>query len=319
MSRYRSKWLEIHTLYQMGIAFFLNPENVWHDESPQVLSFWQQGKIPRNARNIGVKHEGDPCTYVGRVLKKFALRTQELKQKTRPDGTRYREYSIREIDPLSQVVYECLEQRIKNQVSEFNFDWEKIVKNSSFKTAETLTNQGLQTAHLQPDNYIEARVEVCGVAGGYQQPKGENGVAEKPDPVTELSEAFPYCDTPKDFALVLEGFDATFEQIEEAIAVQPTMPQRQQLRQWFSEVVGEIQSITVDHHEVATDGVSSPAVRSWEWTELPLVNSVLKWIDRSGEQVRLLSLDLSGGCQVRSLLSGLVTHTRIDQLMPVSG
>jgi hypothetical protein len=123
-----------------------------------------------------VKHEDDPCSYIGKVLKKFGLKTQEHKQKTRPDGTRYREYSIREIDPLSQAVYECLEERIKNQVSEFNFDWEKIVKNSSFKTAEMPANQSLQTAHLQLDNHIEARVEVC--VGGHQRSGGSDSVEE---------------------------------------------------------------------------------------------------------------------------------------------
>lgn len=169
MSRYRSRWLEIHTLYQMGIAFFLDPENSWHNETPQALSFWEQGKIPRNARNVGVKHENDPCTYIGKVLKKFGVRTQERKQTTRPDGTRYREYSIRKLDTLSQVVYECVEQKVKSQVSEFNFDWKKIVKNSSFKMAEVLVNQDLQSAHLHPDNYIEARVEVCSTAGAQQK------------------------------------------------------------------------------------------------------------------------------------------------------
>ena len=176
MSRYHSKWLEIHTLYQMGIAFFQDPQNIWHNESPEAISFWEQGKIPRNARNIGVKHEDDPCSYIGKVLKKYGSRTQEHKQKTRPDGTRYREYSIRETDPLSQVVYECLDERIKNQVSEFNFDWKKIVKNSSLKTAEMPANHSLQTAHLQPDNPIEARVEVC--VGEHLRSEGSNLVKE---------------------------------------------------------------------------------------------------------------------------------------------
>lgn len=235
MSRYRSRWLEIHTLYQMGIGFFLDPENIWHDESPQALSFWQQGKIPRNARKIGVKHEDDPCTYIGKVLKKFGLKTQELKQKTRPDGTRYREYSIREIDPLSQAVYECLEQRIKNQVSEFNFDWEKIVKNSGFKTAETLTNQSLQPAHLQPNNYIEARVEVCREEEGKEKPQE---LASTPcvtlSSIEELREAFSYCESSDDFAAVVEGFEP--DVVDEAIASSDSQPKRQQLRMWFEQI-----------------------------------------------------------------------------------
>jgi hypothetical protein len=207
----------------MGVAFFLNPENSWHDETPQALSFWQQGKIPRNARNIGVKHEDDPCTYIGKVLKKFGLRTQELKQKTRPDGTRYREYSIREIDSLSQAVYECVERKVESQVSEFNFDWKKIVKNSGFKMAEMPINQDLQPAHLQPDNYREARVEVCSV-----------GVpAEALSPLEDLVVTLPYCQSAEDLMAIAAGYSR--EIMESAIALQPE-PLRQHLGEWFGQL-----------------------------------------------------------------------------------
>lgn len=240
MSRYRSRWLEIHTLYQMGISFFLAPENSWHDETPQALSFWEQGKIPRNARNVGVKHEDDPCTYIGKVLKRFGLRTQEHKQKTRPDGTRYREYSIRGIDSLSQAIYECLEQRIKNQVSEFNFDWKKIVKNSGFKTAEMLVNQDLQPAHLQPDNCIKARGEVCS-ATGVGEPLADVSAmpAETLSPVEEVVATLPYCQSLEDLSAIAVGYSP--EVMEEAIALQSELC-REQLGQWFGQLAQSSES-----------------------------------------------------------------------------
>jgi hypothetical protein len=50
-----------------------------------------------------------------------------------------------------------------------------------------------------------------------------------------LCESFRHCETPRDFALVLEGFQATSEQIQDAIALQDNQPRRQQLTQWFEQ------------------------------------------------------------------------------------
>lgn len=297
MSRYRSKWLEIHTLYQMGIAFFLNPDNSWHDETLEAVSFWEQGKIPRNARNIGVKHEDDPCTYIGKVLRKFGLRTHELKQKTRPDGTRYREYSIREIDPLSQAVYECLEQRIKNQVSEFTFDWKKIVKNSGFKTAEMPANQSLQPAHLQPDNYREAGVEVCSVVGVQQQPPGgqlieSQGVGEQSGelvPTAEgLAKLMPYCELPSDFAALAEGFP--LDLVEAAIALQSSQPERLKLQKWFEQLSQP--ELTAGGELAQTEPIESESLRARlsRCVNIPAFMQTIAGI--SDEQVKSAILEL---------------------------
>jgi hypothetical protein len=123
-----------------------------------------------------------------------------------------------------------------------------------------------------------------------------------------LWESFRYCETPQDFALVLEGFQATSEQIQDAIALQDTQPRRLQLQAWLetlNQPAEEVEPQTLKAH-------------SWQWSELPLVKSVLRWIDRT-EQVRVLAVDADGFCQVRSLLSGLTTNTHVSQLSPVSG
>lgn len=52
--------------------------------------------------------------------------------------------------------------------------------------------------------------------------------------VERLCESFQHCETPKDLALVIEGFQATPEQVEDAIASQDTQPKRQQLSQWYA-------------------------------------------------------------------------------------
>jgi hypothetical protein len=117
-------------------------------------------------------------------------------------------------------VYECVERKVESQVSEFNFDWKKIVKNSGFKMAEVPINQDLQPAHLQPDNYREARVEVCSV-----------GVpAEALSPLEDLVATLPYCQNAEDLMAIAAGYSS--QVLEEAIALQ-SEPLRQQLEGWF--------------------------------------------------------------------------------------
>jgi hypothetical protein len=53
--------------------------------------------------------------------------------------------------------------------------------------------------------------------------------------VARLTESLEYCRTPKDLFLVLEGLDATSEQVEDAIALQDTQPRRQQLQNWLNQ------------------------------------------------------------------------------------
>jgi hypothetical protein len=60
---------------------------------------------------------------------------------------------------------------------------------------------------------------------------------EKLSVVERLCESFRHCKTAKDFALVLEAFQTTPEQVEDAIALQDSMPVRQQLRAWYEAVV----------------------------------------------------------------------------------
>jgi hypothetical protein len=118
----------------------------------------------------------------------------------------------------------------------------------------------------------------------------------------QLIEALPFVETVDDFAAVVEG--SPRQAIEDAIALSGDQPRRIQLQGWLNVL-----------NQPAEE---TKPTRSWQWSELPAVKSVLRWIDRT-EQVRLLAIDASGLCQVRSHLTGVVTNTHASQLMPVSG
>jgi hypothetical protein len=241
IARYRSKWLEINTLYEMGIDFFLDSANSWHDESPEAIAFCQKGKIPRNARNIGVKHIEDPCTYIGKVLEKFGLKTSD-KKKSRPDGTRYREYSIKPMDSLSQAVYECIAQRITDRVSDLNFDWKKIIKNAGVKTPESHTVIESCTVHQQPDSLIEIREVV-------DSKKPENEVLALP--LKRLIEALPFVDSAEEFAAVIEGIPSAA--VDEAIFVSSVPYRREQLKTWLKILNQSVQIKVGDRLKLTKD------------------------------------------------------------------
>ncbi len=307
VSRYRSKWLEIHTLLGMGISFFLDPSNRWSDETPEAVAFWEKGKIPRIARNIGVSHEDDPCRYIGKVLQKYGLHTQE-KRKQKPDGARYREYSIKPIDSLSQAVYECVEQRINSQVSEFIFDWKKIIKNSTFSEPESLDTTELQRVHMAPDNLIKTRGDVdvdlsvkaselehntsiCG--------EGREGVDTRTD-LERLIDALEVVRSLKEFSEVVGGREASM--VEDAIAFAPTQPRRQQLTQWLEQVPDdtasavplpekpslEVSNFTELLREAIAHGFDTVCAVLSRWTSSERWGAVLNLEERSADDMQRL-------------------------------
>ncbi|NES18142.1 MAG: hypothetical protein F6K41_04250 [Symploca sp. SIO3E6] len=150
LATYRSKWLQIYTLLEMGIGWFLNPENSWHKESPEVLEFWEKGKDSKRQRNIGVSAQGaDPCQYLGKVLDKFGLKTECKRKKINGEVVRF--YSLKEAKPLHQAIFESVAERINTKISEFVFDWKSVVENWGVSQAESQSIQSFEVVTQQTD------------------------------------------------------------------------------------------------------------------------------------------------------------------------
>ncbi|NEP12043.1 MAG: hypothetical protein F6K14_17905 [Symploca sp. SIO2C1] len=158
LATYRSKWLQIHTLLSMGIGWFLNPENTWHKESPELLEFWEKGKDPKNQRNVGVSAQNaEPCQYLGKVLLKFGLSTKRTRK--RINGEPMRLYCIEKSIPLHQAIFESVAERINSKISEFVFDWKSICDNTlqfgGVAQVETQSTQGVDPVTQPTDNSIK--------------------------------------------------------------------------------------------------------------------------------------------------------------------
>jgi hypothetical protein len=220
---------------------------------------------------------------------------------------------------IRQEVLDCIEAKLTQPKEKI--DWESAINEAhgaqTDKTAETETEQGLEVTAPSPNflytNYIEGAVnnstskshdvELLTTA----EVGGEvlEAVVQKSE-LEQLVEALPLAETVEGFASIVGG--SPLETVEDAIALSADQPRRIQLQAWLD-------ALNQPVREVEPQPLKP---RSWQWSELPAVKSILRWIDRS-EQVRLLAIDASGLCQVRSLLSGLTTNTHASQLMPVSG
>jgi hypothetical protein len=226
LTTYKSDWLKLYTLLEMGIGYFLNPESQWSQDCAEAKAFWEKGKDSRNARYIGTSvGESNPCEYIGRVLSKLDIKTKSDKIAT-DSGERVRVYRV-DIDylqnPVRQAIYECVGQRIKDGVKEdaLALDWDAVVQNPEGVSPETQFPQGSEAVHL-PKNFSISQEE-----GG--QVPGERVIEPESNPVEELAVAFGFCESPTDFAAVVEGYPTTI--VEDAIALQTTS-RRQQLQAW---------------------------------------------------------------------------------------
>jgi len=219
LSGYRSKLVEIHTLLEIGLAFFLDENSRWHNKSSQAIAFWKKGSQKKNVKLTGISPELDPCAYIGKILGKFGLKAQS-QQKT-VDGVRTREYSISPMDSLSQAAFECVTERINKRVSDAKIDWEITLKNASSKSATNQSEHVLHTAHLALENHIDYQGEVCSVQGDNSRTRTLT---------EELAEALEFAESAKMFAIVTE--DVAPDIVVAAIA-STTQPHQNQLRIWL--------------------------------------------------------------------------------------
>jgi hypothetical protein len=222
LTTYKSPWLKINTLLEMGIGYFLQPESTWMQDTPEAIAFWEQGKDPKIARQIGLEvGESDVCQYIGRILDSYGLKRESEKIKL-PTGERVRQYRPKPLDPICQAIYECVETKVLASTGEEEpvLDWEKIIEKSPPVGAESPSPQALNPVHTCPNNSINSQ-EDCGQA---------EGVGSE---LEQLVEALPFAETAEDFASIVEG--SPLEAVEEAIALQDTQPRRQQLQNWFNQ------------------------------------------------------------------------------------
>ncbi len=243
LTTYKSDWLKIHTLLEMGIEFFLNPESRWSQHSPEAVEFWEKGKDAQRSKYIGTTvGDSNPCEYIGRVLGKL-----DIKQKGDPvkndAGKKIRVYRM-DTDylstPMRSAVYECVKQRVESvvQTDSLVLNWDAIVENRwANETAQKVdvsmpeipSTQAIEVGHLPLNFSINQGGGVPASQGSYS--------------LEEVAEALPYCQSPEDLMAIAAGCSS--EVMRDAIALTDSQPRRLELARWYQQLAnnGETQGV----------------------------------------------------------------------------
>ena len=234
LSTYKSDWLKVHTLIEMGIDHFLNPESRWTQDSPEAVAFWEKGKDAQRARYIGTSvGESNPCEYIGRILDRLDVKRKRSQIKNEA-GEKVRVYRV-DTDylssPIRSAVYECVQQRIESRVQSDSevLNWDAIVENTWEN--ETAQNQGVSTAETPTTSAIELEH----LPQNFSINQGEG--VPVPDSKTNLErlvDALKAVGSLEEFSEVAGGREVSM--IEDAIGVSDSQPRRKQLDQWLTEL-----------------------------------------------------------------------------------
>jgi hypothetical protein len=302
LTTYKSPWLKISTLIEMGIEFFLNPESTWTQETPEAIAFWERGKDPKIAQLLGLEvGDSDVCKYIGRVLDSYGVK-REAEKITLPSGVRVRQYRTKPLDPICQAIYDCVEAKILALTGEQQtvLSWAQIVEKVPSPEAETQLQQSLEESERVPG---ERGIEQ--VSQG-----GESNLVE------ELAVAFEFCESPSDFAAVAGDYPSGV--VESAIAVADTQSRRQELRRWYE--AGVVANDTTSSHplsekpsiEVLPDTSERPPISAYRegeevWAFFPQTEQ--KWLKAVVQKV------CDGFLRVKSGFNGMLIE-RADMIAP---
>jgi DNA primase len=297
LTTYKSDWLKVHTLLEMGISFFLNPESRWTQDSPEAVEFWEKGKDTRRARYIGTTvGDSNPCEYIGRVLDKLDIKRKCDRVKNE-SGEKIRVYRV-DTDYLSSAmrsaVYECVKQRVESVVQNDSLvlNWDVIAENSwanqtaqklDIPTPETPSTQAIEVGHLPPNFSINQ---------GQGVPASEEGELTDQPTFEQLVEALPFVETQEELATVTQYYQRS--DVEEAIALADTQPRRQELRRWYEAVAANDTALdeplpekpSIEVAEYTSEHPPLTAYREGDevWGYFP--QSQDKWLRASVEWVR---------------------------------
>ncbi len=241
----KSRWARIHALLEMGFERFLDPNKEWSNDSPELIVLVELGKKYSNP--LG-KHPGKstPIQFLGNLLGLFGLK---LKSRKDSDGKRW--YRLNEevlADPIRQQVLTCIETKLSQPREEI--DWEAAINEAHGVLIE---NQPL----IQSEQALEGTAPSPQVLYTNQLEGAVNNLESQEvglTPVEELAQALQYADAPNVFAAAIEGYEPS--QIEDAIAVQPSQPRRQELMRWYEAGVTNDTASSLSRSEKPICGVS---------------------------------------------------------------
>ncbi|HEY9299263.1 MAG TPA: plasmid replication protein, CyRepA1 family, partial [Phormidium sp.] len=168
ISGWKSQWLKIHKLLEMGFGYFLAPGAEWSNESQEAKVFYNSAKNPKTERLTGIKvGESAPCELIGRVVRSLGHKTES--QQIGKGKDKVRVYRISQAcldDPMRQAILNSIEKRYADLLAEKEvLNWDSLteaakeLKKSASQNAEMLISEDLEVEHLPSRCSIKNQME----------------------------------------------------------------------------------------------------------------------------------------------------------------
>jgi hypothetical protein len=300
----------------LGLPEFLNPEKWYEPSDYRAMGHKAKSKAPmiKDCLNLKVESISDGQIFT-ELMHQLGLELDKVWAAVKPGQRRFKRRRISADSWRYAQMYVEYQQQLKAEreaslqlaqqgMCQSDHPPQNIYTDPSFRGG-VITQESQVVTEISQDGVCDSEcANLITPPSIYIQPSflggGDQDLSQDSE-VQELLQALPFAESIEDFASIVEG--SSLEAVGDAIALQDAQPRRIQLQGWLETLNQPVEE--------------AKQTRSWQWSELPAVKSVLRWIDRS-EQVRLLAIDASGLCQVRSLLSGLIVNTHASQLIPVS-
>ena len=296
----KSRWARIRALLEMNFDQFLDPDKEWSNESAEVITLVELGKIHSNA--LG-RHPGKatPIQFLGNLLSLFGLRLKSRKDR---EGKRWYHLDLEVLnDPIRKCALSCIETKLSRPKEKI--DWEGAMNEAhgiqTENQPETQVEQALEVTAPSPQVLYTNQLEGA-VNNSILKSQGDRevsgGVAvEVLSVVEQLFESFQRCDSPEVFAAVVEDFQAASEQIEDAIACQDSQPKRQQLSQWYAAAAAQLAVAEVPA-VIETTEATRPTLEEYQpgekvWAYFP--QSCDGWLKGVVEWVRGTTVKVKSG------------------------
>ncbi len=269
--------LQCKALTKSGIFEFLKQEEMlskeFIDESPEMRGFLEWGEENRKLlqRAFGMKPGKSSIQFVNKLLAKIGLALKVTRTEKLPNGNKLRRYSFdadKLIDPDRLAILQALDLRWQLQQEE------KAQREQAYLEQQEIASQ-LSSVVFQD-------------RGGVTTEQGSEvesqGATREPSIVEEIVQAFQHCESAQDFALVVEGFEATPEQVEDAIACSgPDQPRRQQLSAWYEAMLSapEEPGLVAVLREAIAHGLDTVRAVLSRWTSSQRWEAVIRLEENS--------------------------------------
>jgi len=233
---------KILLLEALDILRLLQPDTEWTSNSPILIDLsikcHQHAKLIKSVLDVIIKENDGPLLIAQKILRQCLGLCFAVPIKRGAKGHQQRFYQPVEISSLRHSILESWYLRDK-EANEAELAAQVAIERFSSPEPDppaTISSEtGVESVPLSLDSDVE--VGSTGNINTIPLLPTESAAyqdAANGKELEELVEALPFCDTVKDFAIVIEGYSV--EVVSDAIALQDTQPRRRQLSQWHEEL-----------------------------------------------------------------------------------